>query len=129
VENAQLRGFSPVEVALLAALVRHHRRGDPKDSEPRMGALEPQDRGRVRRIVALIRLADGLDRGRRGVVMAVDVELGPHLVMLRLHARGDAELECWGARRKRGLFERVFDRELELTLAGPVTIGAQAAAE
>jgi hypothetical protein len=49
--------------------------------------------------------------------------------MLRLRAGGDAELECWGARRKRGLFERVFDRELELTLAGPVTIGAQAAAE
>jgi exopolyphosphatase/guanosine-5'-triphosphate,3'-diphosphate pyrophosphatase len=94
-----------------------------------MAALSPDDRERVRRIVAILRLADGLDRGRQGVVERVDVELGPQLVMLRLHARGDAELECWGARRKRDLFERVFDRELELGLAGATTVGAHAAAE
>jgi exopolyphosphatase / guanosine-5'-triphosphate,3'-diphosphate pyrophosphatase len=129
VENGQLRGFSPDEVALLAALVRHHRRGDPKSSETRMAALSAEDRERVRRIVAILRVADGLDRGRQGVVERVDVELGPQLVMLRLHARGDAELECWGARRKRDLFERVFDRELELGLARATTVGAHAAAE
>ena len=31
--NGELRGFAPDEVAFLAALVRHHRRGDPKPSE------------------------------------------------------------------------------------------------
>jgi exopolyphosphatase/guanosine-5'-triphosphate,3'-diphosphate pyrophosphatase len=129
VENAQLRGFSPDEVALLAALVRHHRRGDPKASEPRMAALDAEDRERVRKIVALLRVADGLDRGRQGVVERVDVELGPQLVLLRIHARGDAELECWGARRKRDLFERVFDRELELAIVGSATVSAYAAAE
>ena len=35
VENAQLRGFAPDEIEFLAALVRHHRRGDIKLSEPR----------------------------------------------------------------------------------------------
>ena len=43
------------------------------------------------------------------------MRIGPSLVLLRLRARGDAELELWGARRKRELFEKVFDRELELT--------------
>jgi hypothetical protein len=36
-------------------------------------------------------------------------------VLLHVRAHGDPELELWGARRKRDLFERVFDRELELT--------------
>jgi exopolyphosphatase/guanosine-5'-triphosphate,3'-diphosphate pyrophosphatase len=129
VENAQLRGFSPYEITLLAALVRHHRRGDPKPSEPRMAALEPDDRERLRKIVAILRLADGLDRGRRGVIERVDVEIGRNLVVLRLHARGDAELECWGARRKRDLFERVFDREVELVVVRPHALSAQAATE
>jgi exopolyphosphatase/guanosine-5'-triphosphate,3'-diphosphate pyrophosphatase len=129
VENGQLRGFSPDEVALLAALVRHHRRGDPKASEPRMAALDPEDRERVRKIVALLRVADGLDRGRQGVVERIDVEVGPQLVMIRLRTRGDAELECWGARRKRDLFEKVFDRELEFAVATPLTVGARTAAE
>jgi exopolyphosphatase/guanosine-5'-triphosphate,3'-diphosphate pyrophosphatase len=129
VENGQLRGFSPEEVALLAALVRHHRRGDPKDSESRMAALEPADRLRARKIVALLRIADGLDRGRRGLVDGFDAEIGPQLVVLRLRTHGDPELELWGARRKRDLFERVFDRELELTLAHPAPVGAHIAAE
>jgi exopolyphosphatase / guanosine-5'-triphosphate,3'-diphosphate pyrophosphatase len=129
VENAQLRGFSPAEVALLAALVRHHRKGDPKASETRMAALSPDDRERVRKIDALMRLADGLDRGRRGAVERVNVEIGPQLVLLRIYARSDAELECWGARRKRELFEKVFGRELELTVAAPAAAGKPAAIE
>jgi exopolyphosphatase/guanosine-5'-triphosphate,3'-diphosphate pyrophosphatase len=116
VENGQLRGFDPDEVAFLAALVRHHRRGDPKRSEPRFGALSPQDRTRVRKLAALLRVADGLDRGRRGVVQDVHVDVGTDLVMLRLDTKGDAELALWGARRRRDLFEQVFGRELEFSV-------------
>jgi hypothetical protein len=39
----------------------------------------------------------------------------PSLVLLRVRALDDAELEIWGARRKRALLEKVLDRELELT--------------
>ena len=40
----------------------------------------------------------------------------PSLVLLRrARALDDAELEIWGARRKRALLEKVLDRELELT--------------
>jgi exopolyphosphatase/guanosine-5'-triphosphate,3'-diphosphate pyrophosphatase len=115
VENAQLRGFSPDEIEFLAALVRHHRRGDIKTSEPRAAALDKGARDRLRKLAALLRLADGLDRGRRGVVEAVDVEAGGDLVVLRVHAADDPELELWGVRRRRDLFEKVFERELEAT--------------
>ena len=49
------------------------------------------------------------------MVTGVDVRVGPSLVLLRLRAEGDAEIELWGARRKRELFERCFDRDLEIT--------------
>ena len=116
VENAELRGFSPGEIEFLATLVRHHRRGDPKPSEPRFAALDKDSRERVRKLAALLRVADGLDRGRRGSVEAIDVQLGADLVVLRLHARDDAELALWGMRRRRELFEKVYERELEATL-------------
>ena len=45
----------------------------------------------------------------------VDAMITPSLVLLRLRTVGDAELEVWGARRKRGLFEQAFDRELEFS--------------
>lgn len=113
VEHGQLRGFDPAEVQTLAALVRWHRRGNP---DP--GAYPLIDPDRVKRLLAFLRIADGLDRGRTGVVTDVDVTVGPSLVMLRVRAGGDAELELWGARRKRELFERCFDRDLEVTV-GP----------
>jgi exopolyphosphatase/guanosine-5'-triphosphate,3'-diphosphate pyrophosphatase len=125
VENAQLRGFEPSEVAFLAALVRHHRRGDPKVSEPRYAALSEADRLRLRKLAALLRVADGLDRGRGGTVDDIDAAIGADLVVLRLRVSGDAELELWGARRRRELFEKVFDRELELTVVGSDPAGAR----
>jgi exopolyphosphatase/guanosine-5'-triphosphate,3'-diphosphate pyrophosphatase len=116
IDHAQLRGFSPDEIEFLAALVRHHRRGEIKTSEPRAAALDKGARDRLRKLASLLRLADGLDRGRRGIVTDVDVEIGTDLVVLRLHTRDNAELELWGVRRRRDLFEKVFERELEATV-------------
>lgn len=134
IRHAQLRGFTPEEVHLLAALARWHRRGEPKLGDE-YGKV---DRGRLRRLAALLRLADGLDRSRSSAVDGVDVKMGPSLVVLRVRSGRDVELELWGARRKRELFERVFERDLELTAhpagsartdapervdqAGPVTV-------
>jgi exopolyphosphatase/guanosine-5'-triphosphate,3'-diphosphate pyrophosphatase len=118
VENGELRGFEPDEVQFLAALVRHHRRGDPKPSEPRYAALSDNDRTKCRKLAALLRVADGLDRGRRGVVDDVRANIGADLVVLRINIHDDAELALWGARRRRELFEKVYGRELEVATVG-----------
>jgi exopolyphosphatase/guanosine-5'-triphosphate,3'-diphosphate pyrophosphatase len=115
VQHGRLRGLTPAAVTELTALVRWHRRGDPKAHDDLVGELDTGQRDRVRRLEALLRIADGLDRGRKQVVTGVNVRVGPELVLLHVRAHGDPELELWGARRKRELFERVFDRELELT--------------
>lgn len=117
VEHAHLRAFEPAEVAFLSALVRHHRKGEPKPSEPRFAALSERDRERVRKLAAILRVADGMDRGRRGVVDGFTVDVGADLVMLRLRTHGDPELSLWGVRRRRDLFEAVFGRELEVGVA------------
>jgi exopolyphosphatase/guanosine-5'-triphosphate,3'-diphosphate pyrophosphatase len=115
VQHGRLRGLTPAAVTELTALVRWHRRGDPKGHDDLVGELDADQRDRVRRLTALLRVADGLDRGRKQVVTGINVRVGPELVLLHVRADGDPELELWGARRKRELFERVFDRELELT--------------
>jgi exopolyphosphatase / guanosine-5'-triphosphate,3'-diphosphate pyrophosphatase len=111
--HGQLRGFTPEEVQLLASLARWHRRGDPRATDE----LPLVDEDRLRPLVALLRLADGLDRGRAGAVEHLEVRIGPSLVVVELTTRGDAELELWGARRKRDLFEKLFARDLELVSA------------
>lgn len=114
VRHGALRGFDPAEVQFLAALVRHHRRGDPKASEELFGALPAPDRKRLRSLAALLRLADGLDRGRRQRVHEVRATDDGTAVVLTLDAEGDPELEVWGCRRRADLFEKVFERTIEI---------------
>jgi exopolyphosphatase/guanosine-5'-triphosphate,3'-diphosphate pyrophosphatase len=114
IRNGQLRGFAPDEIELLAAIVRWHRRGEPRVSDE-FPLLDAAAVDRVRSLAAILRVADGLDRSRDQSVYGVDAMITPSLVLLRIRSLDDAELEIWGARRKRALLEKVFDRELELT--------------
>lgn len=113
IRHGGLRGFSPEEVQILAGIARWQRRGNPEPDDM-VGPLEPDDFDRMRKLTALLRLADGLDRSRGRAVAHVDVSVGPDLVLVRLLTEGDVELDLWGARRKRALFEKLFDRVLEL---------------
>jgi exopolyphosphatase / guanosine-5'-triphosphate,3'-diphosphate pyrophosphatase len=119
VRNGQLRGFAPGEIELLAAVVRWHRRGEPRVSDE-FPLLDAEAIARVRTLAAILRVADGLDRSREGIVDAISVTVSPSLVLVRLRAAPgtDAELEVWGARRKRVMLERVLDREVELVAPG-----------
>src|SRR5204863_3424435 len=113
IQHGKLRGFSPDEVNMLASLGRFHRRGEPKTSFEPYAALDADRRARVTALTALLRLADGLDHGHTGNVSSVDVAIEPDVVRLVVRATGDAELELWGLRRKRELFENVFKRRVE----------------
>lgn len=113
IEHGHLRGFDPGEVAMLVCLGRFHRRGAPKQSFAPFGDLDAARRDRVTRLVALLRLADGLDRSHLGTVRRVHAHVGEGgTVTLGIEADGDADLMLWGVRRKRDLFERVFDRRV-----------------
>ena len=94
--------------------MRWHRGGEPRVTDE-FPLLDADAIERVRVLAAILRVADGLDRGRNQVVYGVDAMITPSLVLLRLRALDDAELEVWGARRKRALLEKVLDREVELT--------------
>lgn len=117
IENGRLRGFSPDEVAVLSTLGRFHCRSDPKPSYEPYGRLGPGRRERTRKLLALLRLADGLDRSHAGVVRTVSVDLDDSRARIEVQAHGDVELELWGLRRKRELFEHLFDRRIEAVVA------------
>jgi exopolyphosphatase/guanosine-5'-triphosphate,3'-diphosphate pyrophosphatase len=118
VENADLRGFSRNEVALLGLIARYHRGGAPKRRHPGFGDLPKWQRRALKRLVAILRVADGLDRSHFQVVRSVAASIEERQVVLAVEARDDAELEIFTAKRKGRLFERVFGRTLELRALG-----------
>lgn len=115
VEHGRLRGFSPEEVAVLACLGRFHRRGSPKNSFPAFAALSAEHRERATKLIALLQVADGLDRSHGGPVANIGVyPTDAERVEVVVEATDDIDVEIWALRRKRELFERVFDTRLEV---------------
>jgi exopolyphosphatase/guanosine-5'-triphosphate,3'-diphosphate pyrophosphatase len=114
IENGRLRGFRPDEVSMLACLGRFHKRGSPKISYEPFARLSDTDRERVAKMVALLQVADGLDRSHGGPVREVDIYTSPGLVEVVAQADDDIDLELWGLRRKRELFEKLFNCRLEV---------------
>jgi exopolyphosphatase/guanosine-5'-triphosphate,3'-diphosphate pyrophosphatase len=116
IENADLQGFSTDEIQALAQTVRYHRKATPKEAHAPYAALSPTLKPKVRVLAALLRLADGLDRGYAQLVRSVRCRIGDKSVEVTLSTNADAELELWGARRKKDLAEETFDRKFKFTV-------------
>ena len=115
--EAERLGLAPRERELVALVSRYHRRSGPRRRHPEFAALPAADQGVVRRLSALLRVADGLDRGHSAAVESVVVELAPEALRLRIAPRepgADLGLECWGGSRKADVLSRVLERDIEI---------------
>jgi len=64
--------------------------------------------------VAILQVADGLDRSHGGPVRDISVYADSEVVEVVVEADDDIDLERWGLRRKKDLFEKVFSCRLEV---------------
>jgi exopolyphosphatase / guanosine-5'-triphosphate,3'-diphosphate pyrophosphatase len=117
ISHAELLGMSPAEQIAIAHVARYHRGATPRRTHREFAQLEKSLRGRIVRLSAILRLADGFDRGHVGAVERIDVQLEPQVMQVKVVAAPHAmstRLECWGASRKRGLLEDVLHRRVEI---------------
>jgi exopolyphosphatase/guanosine-5'-triphosphate,3'-diphosphate pyrophosphatase len=121
IEHGGLRAFRGEELAAVMTLARFHRNGEPKTSFPPFGALDGNRRAAVRTLVAMLQIADGLDRSHAGVVKGLDVTVTPQLLTIRLAAGREAETERWSATDRSPLLAAVLDRPVKVTLGQVAT--------
>ncbi len=117
IRNGRLQGFTEQEIEILANIARYHRKGRPRKSHYTWKRLDPGDRPVVRRLAAMLRIANALDRTHYSVVDSIACRVLPDAVEMVVRTQRDAELELWTARHKSEMFEREFRRTLRFTLA------------
>jgi hypothetical protein len=67
---------------------------------------------------AVLRLADGLDRGHTAAADSVRAELTDRALLLTVRAassQADLGLECWGASRKADVMAKLLGRDVVVT--------------
>ena len=115
--SRRLPGFTAAEVELIANIARYHRKALPALKHEPFAALAEADREIVRKLAALLRVADGLDRPHRQEVRQLACEVTGAVVTLRLQVRYDPTAHRAGGERKRDLFEQVFRQRLVVEAA------------
>ncbi len=109
--HAELLGMTPAERVMVANVARYHRGPSPKREHRPYAGLDRQLRRRIKRLAAILRVADGLDRGHSGAVEDIQMKLTRSEFEIRVIPAVDSydlRLELWGATRKSDLLAVVL---------------------
>ncbi len=113
ISHADLLGMTPAEQIIVAHVARYHRGTPPKMKHRGFAQLDRVSREKIVKLSALLRFADGMDRGHVSAVGSVQLKLTNDALRVSVaEAEGatSVRLECWGASRKRQLLEEVLGR-------------------
>jgi exopolyphosphatase / guanosine-5'-triphosphate,3'-diphosphate pyrophosphatase len=117
IEHADLLGVTPAEQIVVANVARYHRGGEPKKKHVNYGGLEKSMRETIKRLSAILRVADGYDRGHAGAVAEIRVrwmERALRLTAVPARPNANLRLELWGASRKSQLLSDVAGVPVEI---------------
>jgi exopolyphosphatase/guanosine-5'-triphosphate,3'-diphosphate pyrophosphatase len=114
VQNADIAGFSDQERNLVALVARYHRRTPPERGRPDLEELGPSELRVLRRLVALLRIADSLDRSHHQPVTAVRATLRGPVVRVVARTRAAIDLELWDVARESAWFRAAMGRRIEV---------------
>ena len=106
--NSEVFGLDRLDVTIVALVARYHRHSGPQLEHPNYGALRTDDRIRVSKLAALLRVADALERTHVQRVSQLEIRRESGMLRLRLPGLADAAVERLAMATKADLFEQVF---------------------
>lgn len=106
--NSEIFGLDRLDVTIVALVSRYHRHSGPKLEHPSYAALGTEDRIRVSKLSALLRVADALERTHAQRVSQIEIKRTHGKLHVRLPGLGDAAVERLAMESKADLFEQVF---------------------
>jgi len=106
--NSEIFGLDRLDVTIVALVSRYHRHSGPKLDHPSYAALSTDDRIRVSKLAAILRVADALERTHAQRVSQLEIRREKGKLHLRLPGLADAAVERLAMASKADLFEQVF---------------------
>ena len=106
--NSEIFGLDRLDVTIVALVSRYHRHSGPKLDHPSYAALSTEDRIRVCKLAAILRVADALERTHAQRISKIEILRTPDKLRIRLPGLEDAAIERLAMDSKADLFEQVF---------------------
>jgi exopolyphosphatase/guanosine-5'-triphosphate,3'-diphosphate pyrophosphatase len=110
--NSVMPGFTNDEAELIANVARYHRKSHPKKKHENFQHLSAAEQRIVKVLAGILRIAEGLDRRQAQIVKEVHFLLKETEIEFHVSADVSPDIELWGARRRKGLLEGIFEKSV-----------------
>lgn len=117
IEHAELLGMTPADQIVVANVARYHRGAEPRKKHRNYGGLDRPLRQTIKRLSAILRVADGFDRGHANAVGEIKVrwmERALRLTAVPARSANNLRLDLWGAARKSNLLAEIAGVPVEI---------------
>jgi exopolyphosphatase/guanosine-5'-triphosphate,3'-diphosphate pyrophosphatase len=115
IRSSELTNFSESERQVIANVARYHCGAPPKRRHPDFASLGEQDQATVRRLSAILRVADALDRSHDGRVEEIACAREDGRLRVEMLSALPCDREVLAAGQKADLFGQVFGLKLVLS--------------
>jgi len=115
ISNAELFGFDPREIAMIANIVRFHRKKLPSKKALKTTGLDQKSKAAIVVLSTFLRLAEKLDRSHCGLVRKAEfTDTDNGAILLSFQSDVDCSLEEWSIIQNRQAFDEAFGKQLEV---------------
>jgi exopolyphosphatase/guanosine-5'-triphosphate,3'-diphosphate pyrophosphatase len=115
---SEIFGLSREDMQVVANLARYHRRAMPQKSHPEFMRLDRDERVRVSKLAAILRLANALDAEHEQKVSDVTLTEADGRWILELAGRGDLTMERLAAAARADMLADVFGHQVDVRGSG-----------
>lgn len=121
IRNAELLGFTEIELEVIANIARYHRKSKPKKKHDSYSFLPQEERQKIKQLSAILRLAIALDRRQIGGIKEVSCKYDSeykklYLYLVPTNFDDDCALELWNLEYKKLVFEEEYQVKILATL-------------
>ncbi|NMB80583.1 MAG: hypothetical protein GYA14_02060, partial [Ignavibacteria bacterium] len=90
----------------------------PKKSHDDFSELPERTQSIIKKLSAILRVADSLDRTHKKIVKNVECRVTRNAIELSIEIKknGNTEIELWSLDRRKFLFEEIFGRNLSVVV-------------
>ena len=109
IKNANLIGFQPAEIDMIAAIVAYHRKKKPRKKDHYLQYLRRRDRRTVALLSSVVRIADALDRQHNQAITQIKATLeGPGHLSISLYSEKPALIPLRAAIERSALLQKAL---------------------
>jgi len=114
IRNSDIAGFNYKQKLMTAHIARYHRKSLPKKNHPIYEELDSKEIDIVKKLAAVVRVADGLDRGHKKFITDINVDITKNNITITPLSDKDITLEKRAFESKKDLLEIVTGKSVNI---------------